>query len=378
MGAGDIGAVISTLEFDTTACYENQIVHITGDIYAIAYRAGLMIGYIKTVNINSVGTISAVIGTFDPGANAWGTPFLFHISGTMYAVAYNGPGADGWLKTLTISSAGAMVATGNSLEFDTGFGAYPHVIHISGEVYAIVYEGNQNDGWLKTVTITDAGVMALTGNSLEFDAVNGKCPEIIHISGNNYAITYSGIGLDGFLITLSISDAGVIGAIIDTYEYDTTKGEFSRIVHISGETYAIVYEGDVDDGYLKTFTIHANGQIDEPAEDTFEFAPSRGEMPHMCLVKNHIYAVVYEGDDSFGTIKTITINDDGSIDEPYLDSSIFDGVQGRYPYITNISGKIYAISYRGTDGNGFIITLPIGGGGGGGSSLLPFIKILGI
>jgi len=44
-------------------------------------------------------------------------------------------------------------------------------------------------------------------------------------------------------------------------EFDTVKGKVPSIVHVSGDTYAIAYQGDGDDGFLKTLEILSDGTI---------------------------------------------------------------------------------------------------------------------
>ena len=40
---------------------------------------------------------------------------------------------------------------------------------------------------------------------MEFDTVQGEAPSIIHVSGDIYAIAYSGGGNDGFGLTIALS-----------------------------------------------------------------------------------------------------------------------------------------------------------------------------
>jgi len=133
-------------------------------------------------------------------------------------------------------------------------------------VYVIAYTGDTDDGFLKTVQIAGSGEI---GNeeidSFEFDVVKGKTPDIIPISGDVYAIAYAEDGDDGRLITLTIANDGQITeAIIDSVEFDNAKGKTPNIIHISGNVYAIAYAGNGDDGFLKTLTIATDGQITDP------------------------------------------------------------------------------------------------------------------
>ncbi len=59
-----------------------------------------------------------------------------------------------------------------------------------------------------------------------------------------------------------ISTSGQItNAPIDTLEFDTVKGKTANIIPISGNVYAIAYSGKGGDGFLKTVQIFTSGQI---------------------------------------------------------------------------------------------------------------------
>ncbi|GAI85573.1 unnamed protein product, partial [marine sediment metagenome] len=97
----------------------------------------------------------------------------------------------------------------------------------------------------------------------EFDILKGKTPDIIPVSGDIYAIAYAGDGDDGFLKMVSISDDGnILDTIINNPEFDALKGATPDIIHISGDVCAIAYTGDGDDGFLKTVEIVQGSKID--------------------------------------------------------------------------------------------------------------------
>ena len=112
----------------------------------------------------------------------------------------------------------------DTLEFDANQGLEPDIIHVSGDVYAIVYRGPGNDGFVKTVEIATNGQITDTViGTLEFDATEAREPNIGHVSCDIYAIAYRGSGRDGFLKTVQISDNGTIGdTVIGTLEFDTS------------------------------------------------------------------------------------------------------------------------------------------------------------
>ena len=249
----------------------------------------------------------------------------------------------------------------DTLEFDTVKGKTPGIINISGDVYAIAYAGDGDDGFLKTVEIaTDGTIADSVIDTLEFDNDKGKTPGIIHISGNIYAIAYTGDGDDGFLKTVEIAtDGQITNTVIDTLEFDTDKGKTPRIVHISGNIYAIAYTGDGDDGFLKTVEIATDGQITNTAIDTLGFDTDKGKTPDIVHVAGNVYAIAYAGDGDDGLLKTVEIATDGQITNTVIDALEFDTDKGKTPGIIHISGNVYAIAYTGDGDDGLLKTVEI-------------------
>ena len=252
----------------------------------------------------------------------------------MYVIAYTGDTDDGFLKTVQIAGSGEI---GNeeidSFEFDVVKGKTPDIIPISGDVYAIAYAEDGDDGRLITVTITNDGqITEAIIDSVEFDNAKGKTPNIIHISGNVYAIAYAGDGDDGWLKTGTITAAGQItDTLIDSLEFDPVKGKTPNIIPISGNVYAIAYAGDLDDGFLITVTIATDGQITDTVIDTLEFDTSQGKTPNIIPISGDVYAIAYAGNADAGSLKTVTIATDGQITDPVIDTLEFDSAKGKTP-----------------------------------------------
>jgi len=295
------------------------------------------------------------------------TPKIIPITADVYVIAYAGDSDDGFLKTVQIAGSGEI---GNeeidSFEFDAIKGKTPDIIHISGDVYAIAYAGDGDDGWLITGTISAAGQITDTLiDALEFDAVKGKTPNIIPISGDVYAIAYAGDTDDGFLITVTIAtDGQITDTVIDTLEFDPLKGKEPDIIPISGDVYAIAYEGDSDgggplkEGFLITVTIAADGQITDAIIDTLTFDSSTGKTPDIIPILDDVYAIAYAGVGDDGFLKTVTIATDGQITDTVIDTLEFDTSKGKTPNIIPISG-VYAIAYAGNGDDGFLKTIEI-------------------
>ena len=68
---------------------------------------------------------------------------------------------------------------------------------------------------------------------------------------------------------------------MDSLEFDPVKGKTPSMIHVSGDIYAIAYSGDGDHGFLKTVKITSNGQIDDTVLDTLEFDVVKGKTTHI-------------------------------------------------------------------------------------------------
>ncbi|MBA7635581.1 hypothetical protein ES703_43185 [subsurface metagenome] len=346
-------------------------------VYAIPYGAAGDLGYLKTVEIVSGGNITdTVIDTLEYDAVTSKTPDILHISGNIFAIAYAGDDDDGTLKTVEITSDGSIADTViDTLEFDTVRGKVPDIIHISGDVYAIAYQGGPLDsdlGYLKTVEITSSGDITDTViDTMGYDVVKGKDPDIIHISGDVYAIAYAGDGDDGYLRTVEISSSGnITDTEIDYLEFDGVKGKTPDIIPISGDIYVIAYAGDGDDGTLKTVEITSSGNITDTVIDTLNFDAAQGKVPNIIPISGDVYAIAYLGGPGgpagdLGYLKTVEITSSGNITDTVIDTLNFDAVKGKNPRIISISGdnNNYAIAYAGDGDDGFLKTVEIAANG---------------
>jgi hypothetical protein len=273
--------------------------------------------------------------------------------------------------TVTANATGGGISAGDisdtpigTLEFDTANGYEPCIIHVSGNVYVIAYRGSGSDGFLKTVSIDAGGQIGNSAiDTLEYDTSNGYEPSIIHISGNVYAIVYRGSGSDGFLKTVSIDAGGQIGSsAIDTLEYDTSSGYEPSIIHVSGNVYAIAYRGSGSDGFLKTISIDDSGQIGSSVIDTLEYDTSNGYEPSIINVSGDIYAIAYRGTADNGYLKTVSIDPGGNIGNSTIDTYTFDSY-GHEPRLISVSDDMFAIAYRGPGNRGYLKTISIASGG---------------
>jgi hypothetical protein len=365
--AGDItDTIIDTLEYDNSNGYEPSIVHVSGDIFAIAYRSSGSDGFLKTISINEDGEIGNwVIDTLEFDTSNCYEPSLIHVSGNVYAIAYRGNQGDGFLKTVSIAADGDIGNwTIDSLEFDNRDGYEPVIIHVSGNIYALAYRGSGSSGFLKTVSIAANGNIGNSAiDTMTFESWTAYEPGIVYVSGNIYAIAYRGFFNRGYLKTVSIDTDGDIGnSAIDTLEFDTLCYE-PEIIGVSDSVFAIVYQGSGNDGFIETVTIAADGDIGNSIIDTRRFMDNNCYELGIIHVASDIYAVAYRGQGNDGYLKTVSIAADGAISDSLLDTLEFDTSNGYEPSIINVAGNIFAIVYRGSGNDGFVKTVEISSAG---------------
>ncbi len=332
-------AVIDQLYYDITRGASPEIIHVSGDIYAIAYMGPNNDGWLKTVNIDSAGEIGAVIGEweFDPAGGS--TPFIIHISGTVYAIAYNKyTGTDtnynGTLITFNIAADGTIGSLIDTSVFDALRAASSHMIHISGDIYAIAFESAYyDDGRMVTVEIDSAG--NIINPSVDTRIYDGRTsclhPYLIHISGTTYAIGYS-----RGVITITIGNDGTIGAELDSVDAYYPH----EIVHVAGDVYAIVRNR-----WIETLTIDAAGNIRDTAIASLEYDANASGFPILLQSVAGPFAIIYSGSGLDGYIKTVNIESDGTIGA-ILETLEYDTSQGWAPSAVEVASGIIAIAYN--------------------------------
>jgi hypothetical protein len=198
-----------TVVFDSASASFPELITIDSNTVAVIYNSSNGAGVLKTYNISSVtgmiDDIAADSWTFI-GGNNYKNPDIYPISGSIYAVSFFGDG-NGGLRTVDISSAGKITKSwiGNSTLDDT-YIRYPNINHVSGNVYAVAYQEGGYDGIIKTINITNAGAIGTSAISTYVFGY-GACedPIITPGSGNNFLITYVGMGNDGWAATVDIN-----------------------------------------------------------------------------------------------------------------------------------------------------------------------------
>ncbi len=353
-------SLIDSLEFDATDCNYPRIVNVSGEVYAIAYGQGDKVR-VATVNITAAGVVTNIasreIATGPADGNTQVRFPIVNLTGDIYVIAYTDNNFDGWVCTVDIDSAGTISAVIDTLEFEPTFAVELDMIAVGTAMVAIV--GGMSPP-LVTVGIDGSGnIDAAITDSSSVSNISGD-PRIINISGTIYAIVAYGSGSDGYVSTISILTDGTIGvALVDQLEFETTFCRTPYLANVDGDIYAIVYRDTDIDGQLVTVEIDGSGNIGAAVIDTLEFETSTCYFPNILNFSGTTFAIFYQGVASDGWASTVTIDASGNITAVAIGSSglEWDTDKGASPTAIKIADKVIAVAYTGTDDDGFVKTI---------------------
>lgn len=358
--SGTILGEIDALEFDPVFGSTPTLLHIRDTIYLIAYRGDRNDGWLATISVNDEGLFDRVIDTHEYEPVQALVPSLIHVSAGIYAIAYSGTGRTGQVKTIHIADNGFIGAEIDTGTFDPGYNILdPIIVRVRGNVYAIFYAGPENDGWLKTITIGPTGNVGAVLSEWEFNPIFGMGPSPLQIAPNIWAFAYRGdaLGGSGKIVTVRINDDGSIGPEISARSYMVSQSTSPCLFHVSDSIYGIATAGLDGDGFLHTLSIDAAGIIG-PVIATLEYDIDSADDPTVVAVGDNIWAIAYGGPTGHGWLKTITIETDGTI-TGQVDEYEFDETRGWLSFMVHVTGNVYLVVYSGPDYDGWLKTIGI-------------------
>ena len=341
------------------------------DIYLVAYQdiTQASDGYVKTFKINSLGDINETqidILEFD-------TLFadmisMTQVNSSIFAVTYQGDAGDGFVRTFSVDSVGNISnATIDSLEFDTADCSYPTILPVTGAIYAVSYQGQGADGFMKTFSIDSAGnISNATLGVLEFDASNGQYPGMTKADANTFIVAYRGASNRGYAKSIDINPAGTAITLKDSVEFSTPGVAQVNVTHAIGDIYVISHEDlPSNNGYLITFSSNADGNMSDAMLASLEFNSTDSGSPSMIKFSEGIVAIAYEGTANIGVVELRQIFSNGAIGNSPIDTLTYETGLGLEPHLIQVAEGIYAIAYTGPTNYGKTITFGMASGNSG-------------
>jgi len=382
MGYGAINtSVTNSYEYNKQNGQQPDVIKLGSDAtfsyFAIVNNGISNDGFINTTKVwNSNGTIyPGNVDSYEYDSSDGYYPSIVHVSGNVYAIAYYDAGSlKETVVTISITSSGdidtvtgiidTLQLTYNSL---TGQIAIANIIKVIDNIFSIFYENLTGYFIIDTIWINTSGTInntvldtqsicstVITGT--EFGGkqvmVDSDTIALIHRSGGGSAAAAT-------ITTYNITSAGIITNIqADQWVIETIGGTVCDIERINGNIFAIVY--GITIGKLKTVTIADTGAITKTAIDTLNF-DTTATYPSILYLGNNIYAITYQGISADGFVITVYITNIGDIACFPYDSLEFDTADSiRYAPILPVANDYYLIVYEGTGNDGWSCTVKIG------------------
>jgi hypothetical protein len=360
-------AIIDSVEFDTSDnVWYAPVIPVSGNYFLIVYETTDNDGMSHTVKINTdqtPGDISSVLTFYEWDSNTGRFMDAIRLgTSEYYLIAYQGESSDGYIRTIRVWNNNGIIQQSviDSWEHDTTDGGYDSIVHVAGDVYAIVYR-DATTVTVFTVNVDDAnGDITNTAIDTQLLSYSGYECNIVHVNDNIYAVAYRDPSTDGWIETINIDSSGIIGdVVIDSIEFNGTDAYFPKMTMIDYNTVVIVYQGTGTDGYLRTYNISSTGDITNIRADEWEFDGANGGTPNIIHINGNMYAIAYEDSSGDGQIKTLTIADTGTITKSWIDTLEFDTADAGYQSLFHVASNVYGVSYQGTDADGFLCTMTI-------------------
>jgi len=363
MATGDIGSVLATLEFDIARCDNPSVCHISGDVYACAYTADDLDGFLVTFSIDSSDGIPCTFidsWEFNPTEAEYCS--IVYAAPGYVAIAYATSGGVARIDTIAVTAGGTITESIHSFYSSPVIDGieYMHFIHVTGNIYAWVFDHSVDGLVCKTIDIVAGTLGASFLDTLIIEPAGAYYPWLCHVGDDIYGCVFSRGNRHGYLKTFSISFIGQISdTVIDTFEYDTVVGEIPTMAMARSGYCAIAYHDGDGHGWLKTLLIYPSGLIDDTLIDSYEFGPSDSSQNHVISFGMGYIAVASVGPDTDGWIKTFLVDITGHLNSTTLDSLEFDADDCQYPFLFHLTGNIFAIAYQGVDLDGWLCSLDI-------------------
>jgi hypothetical protein len=259
------------------------------------------------------------------------TPDILHVDGNVYAIVSEKQSKDGVLVTVNLSSDGEIEETENQWVFGESTASQllsPHIVHIHDDIFVISYiNKTQERTYVKTVKIYNDASIVPTGYSVFFDS---DCADssLTKINQNQFVLVYTrdngGSDNEGVIRIINVSDSGN-GELIDTGNlklFDTENDTISpRLIHLFDDLYSLMYSQDADSSILCTLQISSNGDISSFI-DTLNINSSGSIDPFLLPFKNNLSMLFYTNSDDDGIVRTVIVDDDGKISSIYYETTI--------------------------------------------------------
>jgi len=351
MAYGDLGAVVDTLTFTTFAAHCNENAHVVDDIFCVSSRWGSGSNYVFTFSIDSLGEISdAVIDDIlHHTQTSDDRNKLAKLTDSIYAIATVNATNELTIDTIEIHANGQITDTCLDKHLWDGSNCLPgKLVKCGPGLLALAFDNNAHSkGHLWTIRVYgDGSIEPVIVDTLEFDPTTCNEPHLAEIHPGIWAITYIGPDGHGFIKTVSISAGGIIGSVLDTFEFDGVKVYYPTIAKAHGDFFAIGYTATAaGDGKLAIVEIGSGGAITEPVVDTCFFQTRQYSYNCTFSFRQGYIGVAYSDPNGHGILKTFLVDGDGKLNDTVIDTLDFCPAGAMWPHVIHHSGDVWAVTH---------------------------------
>jgi len=273
---------VDNVMHDQIQTTHNSLVKGEGDLFVLSYDGDDADNWISTFTIDSDGEITPILirnheefesasANLEHDTNNYRGSSLVHLDSETYVLAFDGHGNDGHIKTFTIPSDGSSITEVDELEHDTLHAEHNSLVKVDSDTVALAYTGPNHCNTLCVGVISTFNIAA-NGNiseraSIEHDDEHAEYNSLVKVDSDTYALAYTGSDQkSGFIKTFTIPSDGSSITPVDSFEHDTNAVKWNSLVNVSSDIFALSYSEEHSstdsDGFLSTFTIDGDGDID--------------------------------------------------------------------------------------------------------------------
>ena len=222
-----------------------EVIKVTPATNAIFDKAGNIASTTQTNNqlsLNEVKIQQIASAEHNTSNGTWNS--LIRVDDDTYALAYAASSSYGNVKTFAISKDGLTITTAQNKQYQSSSSVYNDFTQIDNNTFAVVYTGPSNDGFIRTMDISSSGAVSLK-SVLEFDTGQATWNSIAKVKGSVYAVAYSGPNSDGYIRTLNIAENSGSTTITNLAfkEHHTEDADHHDLANLNDSTLVLAYRG---------------------------------------------------------------------------------------------------------------------------------------
>jgi len=177
-------------------------------------------------------------------------PALAQIDQTHYLCVYTGPGDDGFATVLTVNTGTWTITNQIPFEYDILTGLTPALLKIDDTHYLCAYQGGATTGWAVVLTVDTGNWNITKETAFQFDNVKGEYPALSQIDNTNFLCAYSGPGDQAVSVILTVDTGNWSISKAMPFIFDDLRGNTPALYQIDGSHYLCSYAGLGDDGFV--------------------------------------------------------------------------------------------------------------------------------